>query len=84
VPADDESVDQDRRALYRRCRDEQWAFVRENFFDERHGGIRELPMEPASPWPWRRHAGPPPVKSHGWKDISHEVATFLALGGGAS
>jgi len=78
------------RARYREARDTQWAFVQEAFFDERHGGIRELPPEEALTWRHRLGrflqglpAPVPPLKSHCWKDSSHEVGTFLALAMGA-
>jgi mannobiose 2-epimerase len=86
--ANHESVDLEARTRYRQARDAQWAFVRDNLFDERQGGIRELPVEPARRWPrrlerWVRRLPPPtpPLKTHGWKDPSHEVSTFLALAG---
>jgi mannose/cellobiose epimerase-like protein (N-acyl-D-glucosamine 2-epimerase family) len=79
------------RTRYRAARDAQWAFVQATFFDERHGGIRELPpREPPSQEPpsWRHRLGRflqdlpapvPPLKSHCWKDAGHEVGTLLAL-----
>jgi mannose/cellobiose epimerase-like protein (N-acyl-D-glucosamine 2-epimerase family) len=78
------------RARYREARDAQWAFVQATLFDERHGGVRELPSEAAPSWLHRLGrflqdlpAPVPPLKSHCWKDGSHEVGTFLALTKGA-
>ena len=89
--ANHESVALESRTRYRQARDAQWAFVRDELFDERQGGIRALPLEPAAPWPrrferWVRRLPPPtpPLKTHGWKDASHEVSTFLALAGEAT
>jgi mannose/cellobiose epimerase-like protein (N-acyl-D-glucosamine 2-epimerase family) len=80
------AVDDDRRAHYRRARDEQWAFVRDEFFDLRYGGIREVPAEPGSRglaqlcrW-LRPSASIRRMKTHGWKDAFHEVSAFVALG----
>jgi len=74
------------RDRYRQARDEQWAFVRNVLFDKRHGGIHEYPPNPPLRWPRRlerrlRRMSPPigPAKTHCWKDISHEVGTFLEL-----
>jgi mannose/cellobiose epimerase-like protein (N-acyl-D-glucosamine 2-epimerase family) len=84
------AVEPDARAMYRGARDAQWAFVQATLFDERHGGIRELP--PDAPLSRRQRlarllqglpAPVPPLKSHCWKDASHEVGTFLALAKGA-
>ena len=77
VLANNELVAPAARARYREARDEQWAFVRDSLFDEQHGGMRELPREPAARWP-RRLArlilrlppSTPPLKSHCWKDSS--------------
>jgi cellobiose epimerase len=82
-----ESVDREARAKYLRDFEEQWAFVRNRFFDERHGGVRELPLDTAprrqfdALWRWffRRPASHTSLKSHPWKDPSHEVGTLLAL-----
>jgi mannobiose 2-epimerase len=82
-----EAIDPDARARYGRVRDEQWAFLRDHFFDTRYGGIRELAVEPdARPharlprWLRPRPPEPSPLrKTHGWKDPLHEVGTFLAL-----
>jgi mannose/cellobiose epimerase-like protein (N-acyl-D-glucosamine 2-epimerase family) len=86
VLAQDEAVEPTARTRYRAARDAQWAFVRDTLFDAQHGGIRELPREPEPRWPrrlerWLRGLPPPalPLKSHCWKDVSHEVGTFLAL-----
>jgi mannose/cellobiose epimerase-like protein (N-acyl-D-glucosamine 2-epimerase family) len=86
VLANNESVAPAARARYRAARDEQWAFARDTLFDEQHGGVRELPREPEAQWPRRvarrlRRIPPPalPLKSHCWKDSSHEVGAFLAL-----
>ncbi len=86
VLANNVSVEPAARARYREARDEQWSFVRDNLFDEQHGGVCELPLEPAPRWPCRlKHLLlrlPPPtplLKSHCWKDCSHEVGTFLTL-----
>lgn len=82
-----EAFDSDARAAYGRRRDEQWQFVRENFFDEKFGGIREVPIEPNLQWRsrlrrWLRRSGASkPHKTHGWKDAIHEVGTFLTLAG---
>jgi mannose/cellobiose epimerase-like protein (N-acyl-D-glucosamine 2-epimerase family) len=89
VLATHQALDPDARARYRDARDAQWAFVRATLFDERHGGIRELPPEAAPSWRHRLArflpslpAPVPPLKSHCWKDVSHEVSTFLALAKG--
>jgi mannose/cellobiose epimerase-like protein (N-acyl-D-glucosamine 2-epimerase family) len=82
-----EAIDPDARARYGQARDEQWAFVRDHFFDTRYGGIREVAMEPDAPshtrlprWLRPRPPEPSPLrKTHGWKDPFHEVGTFLAL-----
>jgi mannose/cellobiose epimerase-like protein (N-acyl-D-glucosamine 2-epimerase family) len=73
---------------YRHLRDAQWAFVAGNYFDEEHGGIRELLRAAATSWPnrlkcWLQRLAPrsPTLKTHCWKDASHEVGTFLALAG---
>jgi cellobiose epimerase len=86
VLANNMSVEPIARARYRKMFEEQWSFVQENLFDEQYGGIRESPCEPATRWPHRLkrtllRLPPPtlPLKSHCWKDCSHEVATFLAL-----
>ena len=72
-------------ARYRQARNTLWSFVRDNLFDERYGGVRELPREPKTGWRrqiklWLRNAAPS-LKSHCWKDASHEVDTFLELAG---
>ena len=80
-------IDRDARDGYRRARDQQWVFVRERFFDQRYGGIREFPEEPGTRWYniWRQWLRPPRaipprlLKTHGWKDPFHEIGAFLAL-----
>ncbi len=85
VLATHEAIDREARARYGRARDEQWAFVRDHFFDKRAGGIREFAVESTPRWRarlphWLRPRLPGPLrKTHGWKDPLHEVATFLAL-----
>jgi mannose/cellobiose epimerase-like protein (N-acyl-D-glucosamine 2-epimerase family) len=85
VFANHEAVNRDARARYRRARDAQWAFVREHLFYARYGGIREFPLEPTSrlghigQW-LRPEATTPRRKTYGWKDPSHEVGAFIALG----
>jgi N-acylglucosamine 2-epimerase (GlcNAc 2-epimerase) len=82
-----ESVDREARAKYLRDLEEQWAFVRNRFFDDRYGGIRELPLENASRqrfdtlrrWIFPRPPSPTALKSHPWKDPSHEATALLAL-----
>lgn len=78
----------DARVEYRRSRDEQWKFIRTHFFDNRRGGIFELPMNSGKSWRARlshshqRWTGAwPSRKTHGWKDPFHEVGTFLAVYG---
>jgi len=76
--AHEESIDRERRTRYGEARDEQWRFTRDTFFDDRYGGVREVPLEPMRWWvPLRRASRR--RKSHCWKDVSHEVGTFLAL-----
>ena len=82
--AHDSAIDAEARAGYRRVRDQQWAFVRRVFFDDRHGGIRELPVDGTVGWRARlagllQPTREPRRKMHGWKDPLHEVATLLAL-----
>ena len=84
--ANNASVGPAARIRYRNARDEQWAFLRDNQFDERHGGVLELPREQVPQWLRRLKRlllrQPPPtslLKSHCWKDSSHEVGAFLAL-----
>jgi len=85
VLAAHQAVDQDKRTVYARARDEQWGFARDHFFDTQFGGIRELPVEAGTRrhayWPlWGRPNPQSPLpKTHGWKDPLHEVAAFLAL-----
>jgi len=86
VFANHDAVGDDARARYRRARDEQWAFVRNELFDARYGGIRESPAELGSGvlvnlrhW-LRPRASNRPMKTHGWKDPFHEVGAFIALG----
>lgn len=75
------------RARYRLERDRQWAFVRDNYFDERFGGIREAPVGDGRralslaslPRLGRRSPSAQIRKSHAWKDIYHEVVALLAL-----
>lgn len=85
VLAKNASVAPELRTRYRNVRDELWVFLRDNYFDKRYGGIRELPKRAGQ---WRRCLGRfllhfPPfashLKSHCWKDCSHEVAAFIAL-----
>ena len=84
VFANHEAVDRDDRARYRRARDAQWAFVRENLFDARYGGIWEFPLEPSSHLGniahWLRRESVRRMKTNGWKDPLHEVGAFIALG----
>ncbi len=85
VFANHEAIDGDARARYRRARDAQWTFVRENLFDSRYGGIREFPLEPGALLgrilQWLRPEGSVrPLKTYGWKDPLHEVVAFIALG----
>jgi cellobiose epimerase len=83
--ANNVSVETAARTRYREALYDQWSFVRESLFDEQYGGIYELPRELAARWPHRlkrlllRSPPTPKLKSHCWKDCSHEVATFLAL-----
>jgi len=63
------------RARYLEARDMQWAFFRDVFFDNLHGGIRKLPIE---------FAAPLELKTHCWKDPGHEVAAFIALAAGSA
>jgi cellobiose epimerase len=81
-----ESIEPEARARYRTAFEEQWAFVRRVFFDERYRGLRELPFdEPRThghAWLRRlvgRQPRGPPLKSHPWKDMSHEVGALIAL-----
>jgi mannobiose 2-epimerase len=83
-----EGIEPEARARYRRECEELWAFLRHTYFDERHGGLRELPIRGRRRrWPgalarWldAPGAGRLPLKGHPWKDMSHEAATFAALG----
>ncbi len=82
-----ETIDPDARARYGQARDEQWAFLRDNYFDTQYGGIWQLPVKTAARVQkllprWLRQRSPAPAqrKTHGWKDPLHEVLTFLALG----
>ena len=86
VLAHHESIAPDARGQYRLECDAQWAVLRRAFFDERHRGLREVPMDtPAPRWmaALRRLTGRGtaglPRKSHPWKDVSHEVGAFVAL-----
>jgi mannose/cellobiose epimerase-like protein (N-acyl-D-glucosamine 2-epimerase family) len=82
-----ESVDRETRAKYLRALEEQWSFVRNHFFDEQYGGVRELPLDTAlrrqfgTLWRWifRRPTSPVLLKSDPWKHPYHEVAALLAL-----
>ena len=80
-----ESIDDDARSAYGRARDEQWAFLRDHFFDDEFGGIREVAVAPGTrrrtrlPEWLRRREPSGSRKTHGWKDPLHEVETFLAL-----
>ena len=86
VLATHEAVPQDYRVRYAGALEEQWAFLRDHYFDLQFGGIRELPAEPGTPWHarWPRWLRSKPrasmQKTHGWKDSLHEVSAFLALG----
>jgi mannose/cellobiose epimerase-like protein (N-acyl-D-glucosamine 2-epimerase family) len=82
-----ELVEPEARARYEEEFEQLWDLVRRLFFDERHRGLRELPLDAASrrgpgallrAFTGRRGA-PLPLKSHPWKDASHEVGAFLAL-----
>jgi mannose/cellobiose epimerase-like protein (N-acyl-D-glucosamine 2-epimerase family) len=78
-----EQIAPDARSRYRAVLHEQWGFVRGAFFDTRFGGLHELPDGSNSHW--RSHLPrwfarkPAAQKTHGWKDPSHEVGTFIAL-----
>jgi cellobiose epimerase len=80
-----ESLDRETRAKYLRALEEQWSFVRNHFFDEQYGGVRELPLDTAPRRQsdtlrrWFRRPTPTLLKSHPWKHPYHEVATLLAL-----
>ena len=82
-----ESIDNEDRAKYLRACEEQWAFLRSHFFDDRYGGIREYPLNTAPRrrfdtlrrWIFPRPPSATSLKSHPWKDPSHEVAALLAL-----
>jgi len=74
----EQTVEPAKRARYLEARDREWAFVRATFFDEQHGGVRELPLDPAATSP----PAPLPQKMHCWKDPGHEVGAFLALAAG--
>ena len=76
--ARDELLPDEQRAHYRRELDEQWAFVNENYFDERHGGVLEEPSS-GSRRSTARSGVAPTLKSHPWKDASHETSTLVAL-----
>jgi mannose/cellobiose epimerase-like protein (N-acyl-D-glucosamine 2-epimerase family) len=87
--AGNEIIDQEKRECYAMARDQQWAFVRGRFFDNRYGGLWEFAEDADvrsrkawSKWlrPWLPASQPLP-KAHGWKDPSHEVGAFLALAG---
>lgn len=71
-----ERMDGGDRARYRRELELQWTFLRDHFFDERHGGIREVPLCAPRLWPRNRS---PRRKTHAWKDPYHEVAMLMAL-----
>jgi mannobiose 2-epimerase len=83
------SVEPERRTRYRAAFEEQWTFVRTHFFDARHGGVREEPEVASAPRRFkapRRRSAPDaretiPLKSHPWKDASHEVGTLLEIAG---
>lgn len=84
-----DAVDRQSRAKYRQACEEQWTFVVNRFFDDRYGGVRELPLD-AGPrrwtdsvprWLFQRPPSPVPLKTHPWKDPLHEVGTLLALAG---
>jgi mannose/cellobiose epimerase-like protein (N-acyl-D-glucosamine 2-epimerase family) len=74
------------RTRYRHARDEQWQFVRGAFFDERYGGLHEVAGDSQDRSLRHRlfrllrsRRCPLALKSHAWKDASHEVNLFLAL-----
>jgi mannobiose 2-epimerase len=82
-----ESVDREAHVKYLHACEEQWSFVRHHFFDDRYGGVRELPLDTA-PGPrfdtlhrrmFRRAPSPSSPKSTPWKHPHHEVAALLAL-----
>jgi len=70
------------QAGYLRACNQLWSFVRANYFDEAHGGMRGEPSA-ARRTSWSRHMsrrGPAgPAKTHAWKDAYHETATLVAL-----
>jgi mannose/cellobiose epimerase-like protein (N-acyl-D-glucosamine 2-epimerase family) len=78
-----EGLPPEARARYRAACGKQWRFVRETFFDNRFGGVRELPEDSNARWrrrlPHWLTRKPAARKTHGWKDPYHEVVTFLAL-----
>jgi len=79
-----ESVDAASRARYESARDQQWTYLSDYFFDNRHGGIWESPVDPAARRNRRLKSllggkSEPMRKMHGWKDPLHEVGVFLAL-----
>lgn len=79
------TTDAEAAARFSRARDEQWAFLRNHFFDAQSGGIWELPAQPslrgyARLQSWLQpKSRVPRRKAHGWKDPLHEIRTFLAL-----
>jgi mannobiose 2-epimerase len=86
--AHDERIEPEARARYRQECETQWAFLERTFFDERHGGLRALPLDVRRGRHRRRallrrlsgrEAAHLPLKTHAWKDPSHEVAAFVAL-----
>ena len=82
-----EAIDGEDRARYGQARNQQWAFLRDNYFDSEYGGIWELPVKSQTraekflpQWLQPRPAAPQILrKTHGWKDPLHEVLAFLAL-----
>jgi mannose/cellobiose epimerase-like protein (N-acyl-D-glucosamine 2-epimerase family) len=75
VLANEPTLEPADRARYLEARDAEWAFLRDVFFDNRHGGIREFPLE---------FAAPLPLKMHCWKDPGHEVGALIALAAGSA
>lgn len=81
------SVEGVARARYRRACEEQWSFIRRQFFDDRNGGLLASPRDAAPRrqldalrrWLLRQPPPPDRMKSHVWKDSLHEACTFLAL-----
>jgi mannose/cellobiose epimerase-like protein (N-acyl-D-glucosamine 2-epimerase family) len=70
VLANEPTLEPAYRARYLEARDVEWAFLRDVFFDNRHGGIHGFPVEFGEALP---------SKMHCWKDPGHEVGAFIAL-----